>query len=184
MYRYHDTAYPPGPRESQCMIGPVLSFELLRTSRRGWHHYLLWIYAGWLAFLLGVVLLLEIAQPLPHNPYGRMPAETFAAYCRTVVELLIGQQFVILLLVTPAFAAGSISDEKTRGTLQEWLTTDLTAWEILRGKLLAQVTQLGTLALAALPPLAFFGVFAGMTLPALALLLWTVLVQLVALSSA
>ena len=55
------------------MIGPVLSFELLRTSRRGWHHYLLWIYAGWLAFLLGVVLLLEIAQPLPHNPYGRMP---------------------------------------------------------------------------------------------------------------
>src|SRR5439155_18188853 len=56
-------------------------------------------------------------------------------------------------------------------------------WEIVRGKLLAQVIQLGTLALAALPVFAFFGAFAGMTLVALAVLVWTVLVQLVALSA-
>src|SRR5437879_566470 len=113
-----------------------------------------------------------------------MPAETFADFCRTVVELMVGQQFLLLVLVTPAFAAGSISDEKTRGTLQEWLTTDLSAWEILRGKLSAQVIQLGSLSLAALPLFAFFGVFAGITLAGLATLAWTVVVQLLALSSA
>src|SRR5205807_2825583 len=127
---------------------------------------------------------LEISRPLPANPYGQMPAETFADLCRTVVELMVGQQFLLLLLVTPAFAAGSVSDEKTRGTLQEWLTTDLSAWEILRGKLLAQLIQVGTLALPALPLLAFFSVFGGMSFLALAVLAWTILLQLVGLSAA
>jgi ABC-type transport system involved in multi-copper enzyme maturation permease subunit len=169
------------------MIGPVLSFELLRTSRRGWHHLLLWIYGGWLLLQVGVQFLFHLAGHLRFLFQGTirtLPPELFASYSQDLVEQLVVQQFLLLLLVVPAFAAGSISDEKTRGTLQEWLTTDLSAWEIVRGKLAAQIIQLGTLSLAGLPLFAFFGAFAGLDLTALGMLVLTVLVQLTALSAA
>jgi ABC-type transport system involved in multi-copper enzyme maturation permease subunit len=166
------------------MIGPVLSFELLRTSRRGWHHLLLWTYVGWLLLQVFVFFLLHFAGHLKEILSGTLPPELFAGYAQTLIEWLVLQQFLLLFLVVPAFAAGSISDEKTRGTLQEWLTTDLSAWEILRGKLAAQMIQIGVLSLAGLPLFAFFGAFAGMDAVALAMLVLTVFVELTALSAA
>jgi ABC-type transport system involved in multi-copper enzyme maturation permease subunit len=168
------------------MIGPVLSFELLRAGRRGWHRTLLWVYAAWLLFVTGVLFLMEVAHSLPRLGLGLvgLPPDHFAEFCVMLVELLVGQQFLLVLLATPAFAAGSVSDEKTRGTLQEWLTTDLTAWEILRGKLGGQLAILGTLSLALLPLLAFFGAFAGMDLLTLAMVVCTVALQVLALTAA
>jgi ABC-type transport system involved in multi-copper enzyme maturation permease subunit len=166
------------------MAGPVLAFELLRSSRRGRHHLLLWIYGGWLLLQVGVLFLFHLVGHLRSLRTGLLPPEAFAEYAQALVEQLVVQQFVLLLLVVPAFAAGSISDEKTRGTLQEWLTTDLSAWEIVRGKLAAQLIQIGTLSLAGLPLVAFFGVFGGMDAVALGVLMLTVAVQLAALSAA
>ena len=60
-------------------------------------------------------------------------------------------KLLLLLLATPAYTAGAIPDEKTRGTLQYLLAADLTAWEILAGKLLGRIAQVALLALAALP---------------------------------
>jgi hypothetical protein len=166
------------------MIGSVLTFELLRASRRGWHHWLLWIYGGWLLLQVVVVFLLHLAGHWDVIHQREVQPELFAAYSQKLVEQLVVQQFLLLFLVVPAFAAGSISDDKIRGTLQEWLITDLNASEIVGGKLVAQVVQIGTLSLAGLPLFAFFGAFAGMDLGALAALLLTVLVQLMALSAA
>jgi ABC-type transport system involved in multi-copper enzyme maturation permease subunit len=165
-------------------MGPILAFDLVRSVRRGWHHWFLWIYVGWLLFVAGVLFLLEVAAEFSLARAGQMAPDVFAAYARSLVVQLVGQQFVLLALVTPTFAAGSICDEKTRGTLQEWLTTDLSAWEILRDKLLTQVIQIGTLSLAVLPLLAFFGVFAGLNLLSLVMLLLTLLVQLTAFTAA
>src|SRR5262249_54443062 len=71
------------------------------------------------------------------------------------------EQFLLVVLATPAFTAGAITDEKIRGTLQYLLTAGLTSWEILVGKLFGRAAHVTTLALAAFPLLCFLGVFAG-----------------------
>ena len=40
-------------------------------------------------------------------------------------------KFALIVLLTPVFLAGAIGDEKSRGSLQFLLITDLNAWEIL-----------------------------------------------------
>jgi ABC-type transport system involved in multi-copper enzyme maturation permease subunit len=124
------------------MWSPVLHFESLRTSRRCWHRRVIWIYAFWLAFLTALLFVVDLvgqSQPVRITPMF------LADFGAMLVPVLIVQQFIILMLVTPALATGSITDEKARGTLQEWLTTGLSSWEILRDKVLAQVIQLGPL---------------------------------------
>jgi ABC-type transport system involved in multi-copper enzyme maturation permease subunit len=143
------------------MWSPVLHFELLRTSRRRWHRRVIWIYAFWLAFLTALLFVVDLvgkSQPVKITP------AFLADFGAMLVPELIAQQFIILMLVTPALATGSITDEKARGTLQEWLTTGLSSWEIVRDKMLAQVIQLGALTLVMLPMLASFGAFAGLDL--------------------
>ena len=78
---------------------------------------------------------------------------------------------VLLFLLTPAFVAWAITDEKSRGTLQYLLTSSLTTWEIVVGKLLGRLVHLGLLALAALPLFALmapFGEFDLLTMAAVA----------------
>ena len=98
--------------------------------------------------------------------------------------VLIGQQLALLLLATPAYTAGAITDEKTRGTLQYLLVADLTAWEIILGKLLGRLGQVALLALAALPLICFVGVFGGLNLLALLVLFAVTAAPLLALGSA
>jgi ABC-type transport system involved in multi-copper enzyme maturation permease subunit len=76
-------------------------------------------------------------------------------------QVLVVQHFLILLLATPAYTAGAITDEKSRGTLQHLFTADLTSWEIILGKLFGRVSQAAALSLATLPVLCFIGVFGG-----------------------
>ena len=63
------------------------------------------------------------------------------------------------MLVTPTFVAGAIADEKSRGTLQDLLTAQLSSWEIVTGKLFGRLAQVGYVALAALPLLAVLAGF-------------------------
>src|SRR5262249_48306217 len=72
------------------------------------------------------------------------PADT-ARFASGLVSLILAQQFLLIALVTPAFAAGAITDEKTRGTLQSLLTAHLTPAAIVLGKLFARAVQVGVL---------------------------------------
>src|SRR5262249_8513545 len=90
-----------------------------------------------------------------------------AAASRSFTTTFVVQQFFLLLIATPAITAGAVTDEKKSGTLQYLLTTDLTAWQILAGKLLGGTAQVAVLALTGLPVLCFIGVFGGLELPAL-----------------
>src|SRR5262249_43922461 len=75
------------------------------------------------------------------------------------LRVFIAQQFLLLILATPAFVAGAITDEKSRGTLQHLLTTDLTSWEIIVGKYLGRIIQVGLLVLVGCPLICFIGGF-------------------------
>jgi ABC-type transport system involved in multi-copper enzyme maturation permease subunit len=131
------------------MIGPVFSLEFQRQRRRPAFQRLRRAYQGWLAFVL-FFLAYHYALVILLGP----PWRYFAAAGEMIddfTEFFVVQQYIVLLLAMPVFAAGSITDEKTRDTLQGLLLTPLTPGEIILGKLLAQMTLLLELSLSGLP---------------------------------
>ena len=73
-------------------------------------------------------------------------------------------QLAVLVLLTPAYAAGGIAEEKEKKTFVFLLVSDLTSREILFGKFLGRLTFLLGVLLAGLPILALTQFFGGMSL--------------------
>jgi ABC-type transport system involved in multi-copper enzyme maturation permease subunit len=147
------------------MIGPVLHQELLLGSRRYRLHVLRWIYGGWLAFQvfwLFIAFCLSEARFAPafrmRNDVEPNPSSAPEIVGARFADMFLRQQMLLLLLVTPAFVAGAITDEKRRGTLQYLLTTDLEARHIVLGKMIGRLCQVVLIMLAGLP---LFGLLAG-----------------------
>jgi ABC-type transport system involved in multi-copper enzyme maturation permease subunit len=70
------------------------------------------------------------------------------------LQLMVVEYFLLLVLATPALVAGAIAEEKTRGTLPQLLTTELSVWDIVVGKLVSRLTPVILLALGCWPVLA------------------------------
>jgi ABC-type transport system involved in multi-copper enzyme maturation permease subunit len=137
------------------VIGPVLYQELLLGGRKRRLHLLRWLCGIALWLQLCFVYSVALGEPPPHVPFPPPAALRLVIASRAHVEVLAWQQFLLILLVTPAFVAGEVTDAKTRGTLGHLLTTDLRSWEILLGKLLAQGLTLAALLSMTLPLLCF-----------------------------
>jgi ABC-type transport system involved in multi-copper enzyme maturation permease subunit len=145
------------------MVGAVVSQEMLLGGRRSRAYVFRWLLAAWLLVQLAFQVMATLAPLLLMRSRSR--SLSFAACsdaARGYIELYVGQQFVLLALATPALAAGALTDEKTRGTLQYLLAADLYPWEIVLGKLVGRSGQVLLLALTGLPLLCFFGVFGGL----------------------
>jgi ABC-type transport system involved in multi-copper enzyme maturation permease subunit len=139
------------------MVAPLFYLELLHGSRRGQQHLFRWIYGGWLLAQFGIFCILYLVD--------YWEAGTAYASGRLIAPfvLLLGlQQFLLVLLGMPALAAAAITEEKTRGTLQELLTTDLTSAEIVLGKLLGQVARVVDLSMPGWLLLCFLGALGGL----------------------
>jgi ABC-type transport system involved in multi-copper enzyme maturation permease subunit len=147
------------------MIGPVFALELLHASRRGRQHRFRLAYGGWVgvefvifAALYGMRLLENIT-----NPAGAAGSATaLGELTGYFLALLMLQQGLLAVLAIPAFAAGTITEEKTRGTLQQLLTTGLTPAEIVAGKLLGPIVRVVDLSLPGWLLLCFVAAFAGL----------------------
>src|SRR5581483_4290401 len=148
------------------MIGAVFLAEMTCADRRGRQRRLRALYATLLLAELLLLLYSWCFQCLIYHSARRATAETALGY----FEFFTAQTTLLLLLVTPAVAAGSVADDKARGTLALLLTTDLAAGEIIIGKWLAQVALVLLLALPAAPIILFLAACAGM--PAGGLLAW------------
>jgi ABC-type transport system involved in multi-copper enzyme maturation permease subunit len=154
------------------MVGAVLHQELLLGSRRNRLYLFRWAYAGWLVLVV-FYLFVRFADEEFQRYSARFQSQGFRdegsvprASAPAVVggrfaEAFVVQQLLLLLLATPAFVAGAITDEKRRGTLAQLLTTDLDTRHILLGKLLGRTAQVLLLAVAGLPPFALLAGFAG-----------------------
>jgi hypothetical protein len=95
--------------------------------------------------------------------FGLVPPNAAGNFGVDFTKWLLMQQFFIVLLATPVFTAGAITDEKTRGTLLYLFSADLNAWEILAGKLFGRAFEVLILLLTTLPFLCFIGIFGGVT---------------------
>src|SRR5438874_2114919 len=98
--------FPPG---SKHVVFALFQVEMLLAGRRRRGHFLRWLY---LAFLL--------AQVAPLFSLSRFGWERFLTGLDVYAffEGFLTQHYVLLALLTPALAGGTITEEKTRGTLE------------------------------------------------------------------
>ena len=146
------------------LIGPLFWYELRRLPRRGVLHRWRVLYAG--ALLLGLVVVylrsFRDATPLEAlaNP-GALDRAGNAAFAETFLMAFLAVQQLAVIVLTPLYAAGSIADEKERGTLDFLLSSPLPHYQILLGKLLARLAFVGSILAVGWPVLMLTVLFGG-----------------------
>lgn len=133
-------------------LGPVFAFESLIAVRR-WQAY------AWRTFYVSLLL---AGLALTWGPWDRQleSFEDAAEIGRVFLLTIIAVQLGVVLLAAPAATAGAICVDKSRGTLLHAFVTDLSAREIIVGKLGARLIPVLSLMAYGLPVLAL-GSFLG-----------------------
>ncbi|HMF19528.1 MAG TPA: ABC transporter permease subunit, partial [Gemmataceae bacterium] len=83
-----------------------------------------------------------------------LPANALARFAETFVNAILMMQILAVFLLTPAYVAGAIAEEREAGTLDLLFTTHLTDREIVLGKLFARLVHMAGVLLVGLPILA------------------------------
>ncbi len=120
---------------------PVLQRELLTNLRMTRAFVLLLFYLG----LLGIVVFLAWPEQ------QQLDLTTNPEASRRLVNLVFLGQYLLASLMTPSFAAGSITGEKERKSYEMLLASPLKPGAIVLGKLLASLCHLLLLIVASLP---------------------------------
>ncbi len=163
------------------LVGPTAVLDGVRTGRRPRTFAVRWLYV----LGLGAVVLyfLYMWSSEASRDGHRVPPARMARFAEEFFYLYAGAQFLAVCLLTPAYAAGAITDEKERKTLDFLLATQLTAREILFGKLGVRVATVLMFVLAGLPILAGVQFFGGIDPELLLLTTVLTLVTVVSLAS-
>jgi ABC-type transport system involved in multi-copper enzyme maturation permease subunit len=138
------------------LFGPVFFYDLIRMTRRGRYFLVRTLYAGALLLLLLIVWENHFAYRGDYIARDQM-AEFAASFFTTFMSA----QFGVVLLLTPAYVAGAIAEEKERRTMEFILATDLRNREIVLGKLASRLVNLTFLVIAGLPILAILQFLGG-----------------------
>ncbi len=140
---------------SRIGLGPVFAYEWITSTRR-WQAYAL---RSLFVALLFAALLCVWANTRPAtNVSGlRFLAELGQGFFLAVV----GTQLVLVLLAAPAATAGAICLDRARGALLHMLMTDLSAAEIVLGKLAARLTPVLAMLACTLPVLELVSLLGG-----------------------
>ena len=143
------------------LSGPVALHELVRTRRRS--RFILYrLYAYFILIALALCFCVwEVARVDP-GARTTIPAREMAAFAASFVVTFLGLQMLLMAVLTPAYTAGVIAEEKDRGTLEFLLATDLNNSEIVLSKLAARLANLLLTLLTGLPILCFLQFFGGM----------------------
>ena len=139
--------------------GPVFVYEWLTTTRR-WQ-----LYAYRAAFVCAILAgMIVVSRTIPEPPTTRGPGvslQALASYGRTLYFAVTSIELTIVLLVAPAATAGAVCLDKTRGTLDHMLATDLSNGEIVLGKLAVRLAPVLGMVACVLPIMAIAGLLGG-----------------------
>jgi ABC-type transport system involved in multi-copper enzyme maturation permease subunit len=167
-----DAAQQPRSRKRRAepgLVGPLFRWELVRLARRGQDARARFILAVSLLFVLTVFTFAWFPHTSPSELlFGGttqvLPLAESARFGEQFALTFLLAQLAVLVLLTPAYAAGGIAEEKEKKTFVFLLVSDLTSREILFGKFLGRLTFLLGVMLAGLPVLALTQFFGGMSL--------------------
>jgi ABC-type Na+ efflux pump permease subunit len=128
---------------------------------------------GWLVIVRGVVGLLEALVVLALVWYWWLMARYQPGFIPVDVLQFVFSAAAIILLTfavvqAPAVLAGSLAGERERGVLQLLLTTAVSAREIVEGRVLGKLSQVGMILLAGWPFVMLLAVWNGLGLLQLA----------------
>lgn len=126
------------------LLGPVFFHELVRSGRRGRHTFLRLLYTG----IILTFIYLTYSEWTIRSPLNSRRLAGFAFSCFTTYTLV---QLSAVFLLTPAYLATTITEEREGKTLEFLLATDLGSREIVLGKMLARLANIALLLLAGLP---------------------------------
>jgi ABC-2 type transport system permease protein len=146
-------------RRSLVLFGAVPTREVRSRMRHARAAVILTSYVLILAAFAVVYLLILQTQARAtggsstSNPTAGLP----------MFGMLSGAQLVLVLLVVPGLTAGAIAGERERQTLELLLCTRLTAMAIVMGKLLASLSYVLFLLVAALPVLSLVFLLGGVS---------------------
>ncbi|HET6573030.1 MAG TPA: ABC transporter permease subunit, partial [Fimbriiglobus sp.] len=151
------------------LVGPLFKWELVRLARRGQDARARFILAVSLLFVLTVFTFIWFPHTSPSelhfcNTTQVLPLRESARFGEQFALTFLLALLAVLVLLTPAYAAGGIAEEKEKKTFVFLLVSDLTNREILFGKFLGRLTFLLGVMLAGLPILALTLFFGGMSL--------------------
>ena len=149
------------------LVGPLFSWELFRLARRGQDARGRFILAFLLFLVLTAFSMIWFRNTAPSDLFfgdsqKLSIAETSAFGASFSLTFLIAQ-LAVLVLLTPAYAAGGIAEEKDRKTLVFLLVSDLSNREIVFGKFFGRVGFLLGILFAGLPILAITQLHGGVT---------------------
>jgi ABC-type transport system involved in multi-copper enzyme maturation permease subunit len=137
------------------LVGHLAGIECRRALARGW----LIVVRGLLALALGSVLWLLIWVWWLTVRFDPTYVPTFQL--RFAIDSAAMIMLTIVVVQVPAVLAGSLAGERERGVLQLLLTTAVSPREIVSGRLLGKLSQVGMILLAGLPLLAILFAWNG-----------------------
>ncbi len=149
--------------EIDLLAGPLFYREAL-TAPRQWKHFLLRS-----AYVASLLVLLWTAHQVTFSFEEVRTDGGLARFGAFVFQLFAIVQLSLVIAFSLLAAAGSVAQEKDRRTLILLLMTDLRDHELVLGKLLASLLNVGVLVLASLPVFCFVHLLGGFTL---AQILW------------
>lgn len=138
-------------------INPVLDNEIRRNMRS--------MKVSWMIFggnlLLALVAVVTCFGTTAGRDYMSADQYRFPVQCYMLTSYVL---FLLICLLVPGIAGGSIAIERERRTLDILLTTHLSPWKIIVGKLEASLSVIFMLAFSSLPVVALVTVYGGIGL--------------------
>ena len=138
-------------------INPVLENEIRRNMRS--------MKVSWMIFggnlLLTLVAVVTCFGTGAGRDYMAAAQYRFPVQCYMIMAYVL---FILICLLVPGIAGGSIAIERERRTLDILLTTHLSPWKIIVGKLEASLCVIFMLACSALPVISLVLIYGGISL--------------------
>jgi ABC-type transport system involved in multi-copper enzyme maturation permease subunit len=139
------------------LFGPVLFYDMVRSARRLRFVVVRTLYALFVSFILCWLFIILVME----RGGWEQPAERMSTFATGFLYTFLSIQFITVFLLTPAYTAGAIAEEKERKTLEFILATDLLNQEVILGKVASRLLNLSLLLLAGIPILAFLQFLGG-----------------------
>lgn len=136
------------------LFGPIFSADVVSSGRRARYFWLRVAYALLILLILGLCY-------APDWNSGVPTIRSTAALAATFFGSFAALQISAILMLGPAFTAGSISTERERRTIEYLFATDLSNVEIVYGKFAAALLRMIVLLLVSLPILAIARLLGG-----------------------
>lgn len=138
------------------MPNPVFSRELKVSSRSVRLPLTILLFNGILSLvtLLNMYSAVEQVKTTATIQYGSF---------MNMYEFATTIEFILLMLIVPAGTAASISGERERQTLELMLTTRMTPFQVVAGKLMSALSTLLLLIVSSFPAVAMVFVYGGIT---------------------